>query len=518
MAQGRSAVPRLQSPLGRVLSASVIVLVGVMAQGSPAHAGDLPRVLVLPYAPIYDGLPVSSGEKAAEVLQNELRSSEQLQLLTAKIEKTAAVAPKPSPGPARDTAALTEARERALKAEDLTKKLKFREAANELEKVISLFEAQHPYIDFNDLVEAYLNVAVAYFRLGMDTEGEKALSQVVRLDPERKLDAERYPPVFIRAFENMGRKVKKAPRATIEVKPTAAGVPVVLDGREVGRAPLIIKDVLKGTHYLRVGSHWANRIEAQGGELKVAPDIGSGGGPVAELVTLLARNVIDETVVTKALALASAGSTAADYVVLGGVHKESDAIVVSSHLLKVATRKVCLLQRVVFDSEMLGAGIEIYKVGTDITNKIEVFGDEEPLPAKVARDALAPAGHKPLVAVSASSGEPAPVERIVRRNPDQPNKVEKIEKPADAPLVAKVEKPADPGPTRTEVRKVSATEPGMIPLEPVGPGEEATSSSSSKAWIWVVVGIVVAAGVGTLVGFEVDAASKPITGKGTITW
>lgn len=505
--------------LGRALS--VFSACTLLLSGR-ALAGDLPRVLVLPYAPVYDGLANASGEKAAEVLMNELRSSEQLQLVQVKKDAASAapVRKAVNPGPAKDQAVLTEAKERVGKADDFTKKLKFREAATELEKAISLMEQQHPYIDFADLVGANLSLAVAYFRLGLDSDGEKALASVVRLDPERKLDAEKYPPVFIRAFDNVSKRVKKAPKASIEVKPTSGGASVVLDGREVGRAPVLIKDVIKGSHFLRVGDGWSNRVEVPGADtVKVAPDLGSSGGPVAELVGLLARNVIDDLVIGRAVALAE--QAPADFVVLGGVHKEGDAVVVSSHLLKVASKKTCLLQRVVFDLEMLGAGIEIYKVGADITNKLDVFGDEEKLPAKVARDALPPAGKTSgIAAVSASGGEhvtvastePAGNDRVVRAKPgeDKP-------KPADAPTAA----------TTTEVRKVTAsTEPEMIPLEPTGPGEEPAKRKPSDSGGFGTTGIVltVLAVVAVLAGggvggyFIYDAANKPVTGRGTIQW
>lgn len=514
-----AVLARLYTPAGRALSAftafAVALTSGAGVLSRAAYAADLPRVLVLPYAPVYDGLAASVGEKTADVLANELKSSEQLQLVTAKKDLASVPVKKPvNPGPARDQAVLTEAKERAAKADDLVKKLKFREAATELEKVLSLMEGQHPYIDFGELVGAYLNVAVAYFRLGLDSEGEKALAQVVRLDPERKLDAEKYPPVFIRAYDNVSKKLKKTPRSTgaIEVKPTVAGALVALDGREVGRAPILIKDVVKGTHFLRVGDGWANKVEVAGGETAhVAPDLGSAGGPVAEMVGLLARNTIDDLVIARALALAEAAP--ADFVVLGGVHKEGDAIVVSSHLLKVATKKTCLLQRVVFDQEMLGAGIEVYKVGTDITNKLDVFGDVEKLPAKVARDALPPAaGSKPVAAVSASGGTetgPAvatadPADRLVRRNGDAP--------PTDKP------KPADaPTAVKTDAKPASG-DPEMIPLGP--PTDEPKKvEGGSKAWVWIVVAaVVVAAGAGVGGYFAYDAATKPVTGKGTITW
>jgi hypothetical protein len=178
------------------------------------------------------------------------------------------------------------------------------------------------------------------------------------------------------------------------------------------------------------------------------------------------------------------------------------------------------LQRVVFDQEMLGAGIEIYKVGTDITNKLDVFGEGEKLPAKVARDALAPSGGGKVVATvsvgAAPPPEPTPVpegDRVVHKDTPKATPVE------DKPVVAKTEKTDKP-----EVRKVTASsgEPEMIPIvEPLGPGEErkAQAASGSKTWIWIVVAVVVvAAGGGVGAYFGIREGTKPITGTGTITW
>jgi len=208
-------------------------------------------------------------------------------------------------------------------------------------------------------------------------------------------------------------------------------------------------------------------------------------------------------------------------VVLGGVHKEGDAVVVSSHLLKVASRKTCLLQRVVFDLEMLGAGIEIYKVGADITNKLEVYGDHDRLPAKVARDALPPAGRtSSIAAVSASGGAPVAVagtdpatgggDRVVRRGDGEARA-----RPADAPTAA-----------TTEVRKVTASsEPEMIPLEPTGPGDEPvgprkdTGGIGTTGIVLTVLAVVAVVAGGSVGGYLIyDAANKPITGRGTIQW
>jgi hypothetical protein len=510
MSNGRSKalLARLYSGPGRAVCA-LTAFFFTLSSGAGlltgmARAGDLPRVLVLPYAPIFDGVSADTGRKTAEVLDNELKGSEQVQLVMLDPQAFAPATRPVNPAPVRDEALLTEARERNATAQDYLKKLKFKPASDELEKVIGLLESQHPYIDIEQLVAAYLDLAVANFRLGQDEDGEKLLAQVVRLDPEHTLSADQYPPVFIRIFDQTARRVKAAPRATVRVEPTVAGTSVLLDGREVGTAPLTIKDVIAGTHFLRVlppggGEPWADKVKAgQGEAVRVAPDLGSTGGPVADLMAALSTNAIDEATAAKAAALGE--KAGAEYVVLGGVHKENDSIVVSSHLLRVSTRKLCLLQRVVFDLAMLGAGIEVYKIGADVGNRVEVFGEAEPLPAKVARDAI---GSGTAVA---GSGEPN-----VRGSDGKPAIVHRGDEGGATTVVVNTE-------PRTEVRSITASGEPQLFDEPGGREPATVKKDGSLTWLWVTLGVVA---VGGLVGGGVvyyTQASKPVTGSGPVSW
>lgn len=513
MANRRSTalLARFHTASGRAVSA-LTAFFFTMSSGAGllsgiARAGDLPRVVVLPYAPIFDSLPAETGVKTAEFLNTELRGSEQVQLVTLDPKLFEAAPQQANPAPVRDDAKLTEARERTAKADDFIGKLKFRQAVEELDKVVALYESQHPHIDFSALVEVYLNLAVARFRLGQDDEGEALLAQVVRLDPERRLEAEKYPPVFIRIFESTAKKVKAAPRSAIRIDTTAQGATVVLDGREIGKAPLMIKDVIKGAHYLRVipaegGEAWAERIEAAPGDVvRLTPSLPSAGGPLGEIVALMSRNIIDQAVVEKAAAVGE--KAGADFVVLGGVHKEANQIVVSSHLLRVAQRRVSLLQRVVVDQAMLGAGIEIYKVGADIANKVEIAGEAESLPAKVARDALGSAAVAEVTSTGdklagSTGGKPA----IVRRGTE-----------GATTIVVQ-------DPPRTEVRNITATgEPNLFG-EPTDPSRrpDTISSKGAPTWLWVVLGVAVLGGAAGGGYFYYSQATKPITGAGPVSW
>ncbi|HCF58682.1 MAG TPA: hypothetical protein DFS52_11905, partial [Myxococcales bacterium] len=192
---------------------------------------------------------------------------------------------------------------------------------------------------------------------------------------------------------------------------------------------------------------------------------------------LMSRNIIDQAVVEKAAAVGE--KAGADFVVLGGVHKEANQIVVSSHLLRVAQRRVSLLQRVVVDQAMLGAGIEIYKVGADIANKVEIAGEAESLPAKVARDALGSAAVAEVTSTGdklagSTGGKPA----IVRRGTE-----------GATTIVVQ-------DPPRTEVRNITATgEPNLFG-EPTDPSRrpDTISSKGAPTWLWVVLGVAVLGG------------------------
>jgi tetratricopeptide (TPR) repeat protein len=503
MATRRSPAPCLRgSRVGRAVSASTALIFALGSGGGPfgglAHAADLPRVLVLPYASIHDALPREAGEKTAEVLRRELAGSEQLQLVRLD-PRTLATRAAPDPTPARDDALTAEARERAARADEHIKKLRFRPAVEELEKVIALLGRQHPYIDLGLLIDAHLDLAVAHMRLGQDSEAEDLLAEVARLDPERTLDAERFPPVFIRIFDNVARRVKAAPRATLRVEPSIEGALVFLDGREVGRAPVEIPGVIRGRHYLRIqppeGKPWADVIQvAAGASVRIAPDIG--GGPLAELLAILSRDVLDEAALARALTLGRGAR--ADYVVVGGVHREPEGMVVSSHLIQVATRRVTPLQQVVFDVEMLGAGIEIYKVGADLASRVEVFGQAVSLPTRVARDALSPTPAAPVTrAQDAPRAEPKPARTLVRR-------AEEGTAIAVAP--------------KSDVRRITA-HPDDPDREPVAPSELLEEPDPrSKAWLWILLGVAVLGG-GAAGGYlYYDAANEPVTGSATMRW
>lgn len=493
-----------------------------------AEAGELPRVLVLPYAPVYDTVPATTGAKTAELLRTQLGRVDQVEL----VQMPEDVATTPAVGPTRDEAKLTEARKRVASADELLKKLKFKQAATELEKAIALFEAQHAFIEFNDLLDAYLSLAVARIRLNQEEEGEKLLATVVRLDPDRTLDPEKYPPVFIRMFERSAKKVKRAERGSLLVEPATAGATVFLDGREVGKAPLLIKDVIKGAHYLKVqprgGKLWADGVVIESGkQATVRPQLGESNGVASELAAIMSRNVIDLALLERVAAIGR--KAGADYVVLGGVHREQEKVIANTHLYRIKTGRLCMLQRVVFGEAMDDAGSELARVAADVRAKVELFGTPVTLPTRVSRDALAPAGHSSTVAEVSQGGQadggrgPVARDSIVRverreggeADPDR----RQLERGVEALVDDRPRRSAasEPGAVR-EITALSVSD-GLTGADLVVPKDERDDDPSRSTWIWIAAGAAAVLVGGATGGFlYYRAATEPVTGTATINW
>src|SRR5438270_11164505 len=123
-----NAVVTAHSPLFRALAgllASLLALPPAVLAAPPSKT----RVVVIPYAPL-PGVPEAAAVRATELLTQELREREELQL-----------GELPKPPPARPDNALAQAKSALAKATELAKKDRHVQAAESLQKAISLLAA-----------------------------------------------------------------------------------------------------------------------------------------------------------------------------------------------------------------------------------------------------------------------------------------------------------------------------------------------------------------------------------------
>ncbi len=543
----------------------------------PARAGDTPGILVIPFANLRGSATRDKGDRVAEMLRTELKASDSVTVVGGDDTASNPVARKLPPAKAQSASlsknerALAEAKNTLLDARDLSKRLKFKQAAESYQSAIQGFEANVAYVDFNDFVSAYLAMAVDQFRAGNERDGERTLATVVRLDPDRTLD-ETYPPVFQRIFEAIKKRLLAQPKGGLRVESTPPGATVAVDGREVGPAPVLVKDLVPGAHYVKLVSGgapvYAAKVDVRSADVAhVTAQVKGGGagegepeavplpsGPSGAVIASMANNTIDEAVLNKATdAAAKAG---ADYVVLGGIYRKENTLLVGSHLFNVKRQKLCQLMRISFDTEMLGAQLEVYKLANDVAGKVSGC-DSEAVPAKVLKDAVGgaegvavadtgastrtstetsrrPAGRRPVVTASetAASEESAKAEPKPEPRPEGEKKSEKKivvarvepKKPDVEEDVPRKQKSAEPEPEESSggVRRFEARENAdelQVGREEVVPADERSHTAGvGKVALVTVIALVVAGALAGGTILIVTQANQPASGTATIHW
>lgn len=350
----------------------------------PALAQDKPTVTVLPYAPLYGELSPSTGFKAADLIVAEITAQDWYEGLNAPADATgpqkksgeteiAAAQKRIATAKSQISAAITQYGQRRMKP-----------SAVAMEKAIVSFIASfHGADDFSALSDAYLGLAMARFRLGDEGGAFKSLDDVVRIDPNRSLEGQEFPagtkipPLFVKFHEKARETYFEKERGQVRITSNPSGATVLFDGREIGETPLLATQVLPGEHYVRVvkpgvDAVWQKINVASGDEVTVSANfVQEATGPLASIGKTLGNNSITPDL---ANAIQKIGAKADSRFVVFGAYRQQDTnIVVRSWLLRVEDTAVVQMTDIVFDLEMFGAAIEVYKLANDFNEKLADF-------------------------------------------------------------------------------------------------------------------------------------------------
>jgi hypothetical protein len=528
-----------------------------------AAAAEAPGVMVFPYQPVYGTVPDDVAARTTELVLSEMGNNDRLKAVQGPKAPEAAQAPKAEVK--IDAAAIKKAVGAARTGASEVKAQNFDKAVKILKDAIGVLEANAEYLDeYATLVDAYINLSVAYLASGEEDACDEMISRAVRLEPARQLDPKEYVPLYIRMFHARRTAMWKQPRGSLIVTTSPAGAAIVFDGKQVGATPAVLKEIFKGEHYLKVEKAGEparyKRVAIVGGAQAEAkfegPSQGLGGaeGAVAQAVK---SNKLDQAMRAQ---IAAAGQKAgADYVVLGGVTRADTVYQVNSYLMKVKTQEMTPLVTLFFDLDLLGASIEVYKMVEEIAKRVETF--PEPLRQQVvlvvpgimkaderpAEIVIGPVGAAPALPAMAEVPEepapapapaPAPVVAAPAPVPAQPAPAAPAPAqpakpaPAPAPVAAQpTPPPAQPAPA------AKAPPPSLQPKQDTGSlglsregrklsGQQQIDPSIvivehpkrwyENPWIWTAVGVVlVGAGIGT---YFYIAGMAPNHGEVVMTW
>ncbi len=481
----------------------------ILVASSLAFAADRPKVVVVPFA-VGEGASEAAASKFTRLLNEELKTRDDV-MDVVNAPATRAPPPVEKPASAASGSKKTGPSTEAVAALDGGKKalaeLRFDDAMVALKKGIDLSLADPGTADYPAVLEAYISLGVCAFRLGDEKEATAALFNLARLDPNYQLPGG-YPPVFGREFEKAKKKVAKQPKASISVE-GPSGATAFVDGRDLGMVPVLEENLAPGLHYVKVegarGERYGHTVDVKSGVSKVKAAFGGKDEKAAPVASNIGAGVADPRI-GPLLDEAAAGRIAAytkaagaDYAVVGLIYRTGDQqLTAGTALYSAKKQSLATLPPISFDSDVLTANVEAYKLADALQDKLGSFaGSSMPI-------ALITKG---TVKASSNKGSAGSVGEVAAVTPER-----RVVKPRDAEKSNLTPK----GEVRTLENKSNIVdEDQKIDEPPPGP---VVKSGGVPAWVWVVAGVAVAAGGGVGGYFAVKEAGKPVTGSVTATW
>ena len=142
------------------------------------------------------------------------------------------------------------------------------DAIARLGQSVSLYQKAGPLLgDLDELSTAFTYLGAALVLRGSADEGESTFAELLTINPNHQL--EDFPPTVTRIFNRALRRIDRAAAGGVEIYSTPPYASVFIDGRFEGVTPLVLDDLLAGTHYLRLEKLG---YEVHGAPLEVAPN------------------------------------------------------------------------------------------------------------------------------------------------------------------------------------------------------------------------------------------------------
>ncbi|MBW2701475.1 MAG: PEGA domain-containing protein [Deltaproteobacteria bacterium] len=457
----------LRSAWFRAASTLLVVFVASTLVPSTSQAGvaNKSKIYVFPYQGVFKGVPKEITVQTSDLIKNEIKHSDDVQLQKGPIFIPESVASKIKP---LDDKALKKAQALQAKGEKAYAKLKLAVASKSFRGALARYERSVALLtDFSPLLDSMLMLSVCYYRMDKEDEGAKMLVKVIRIKPDIVLDAEKYPPMFRNTLDKIRKRLLRKTRGEAEVVANIEGATVFFDGRKVGATPVILKELVPGEHYVRVEKEglqsWAGKVVVVSTKkVRILATLGGvkkASGPIGEIAEALRINNITPAILKTVQAQGK--EIGADFVILGGVAMKGQNFRVGSFMVRVKDKQLCPLPEIEFDPDLLGASVEVYNMAAIMFKRVEGCPD--------------PVGAKSVSLVQTAKKKKAEVKAVAVGPAVPPPDVKKPDpKPAIKPAVKPAVGPATPatGPARPAT---GPARPATGPARPAtGPARPAT--------------------------------------------
>jgi len=359
------------------LAARLMMAAMLLVPAARSHAAS--RIEVLTFAPLSGDLPQGAGEKAADILTVELKGQSEFEVI-----------PRQKGSKGAGVEALALARKRAAEARKALDQRKPAEAQKAFE------ESQQAYMkglgelsNFDELVNLTAELSTLLYRRGKDEQAAQVMTDALRVSVGRPPKILTQSPTYAPVAEALIKKVAALPKGSIRLDSTPEGAHVFIDGQDSGNAPVLLKALPEGRHFLRAilpsGETWGESVVVSSkGETPHLRAQSGAEGPAAEVAAQLAENRLDPSILNSLNQVSQRENAA--LLAFGALIRTIDGIALDPFLYNAKTNKISRLKRVAFDQEMLDAGLQMDKVVSEIQARLK--GDPHPvdLPSKVSPD------------------------------------------------------------------------------------------------------------------------------------
>ena len=389
----------------------------LLLTGAPALAAV--RIGILPFAPLAGDVPQGAGEKGADILGQELKNQSDFE-----------VVPHEEPASNESATSISLARKHVSDARAALAKHQANAALGLYQTALTDFANGIRDLDsFEERIAAEAEMGTVLYRLGRDEDGQHAISEALRLSANQPSKAFATSPTFLPVLEGLQKQVSQLGKGSVRVESTPSGADVYVDGQSAGKAPVVLRDLPAGKHYLRAllpsGEKWGAVVDVPArGEPHVRAQTG-GSGPSGEVASQLAENNLQASILTALKK--TAGADKLSLVVFGALHRTLNGLALDAFLYDVDKGSVSRLKRV--------AWLQMDKIVAEVQQQVQQHGGGAALslPGKAAPDLTAerelatefhfggtpdaPSEQPAASTTSPSEDQPENNSRVIRKTP-----------------------------------------------------------------------------------------------------
>ncbi len=337
------------------------------------------KVLVLPVVPLSsDQIGTKAAKEMTAAIIEELGLNPEMKAVRGSFPKGSRYKKETGRKPVKSDAEYRRGLRKLSEGEKHSKRLRFPKAISALSTAIKLLNRNIEFVsDYDRFIEGHMLLAIAYFRRGKESKGVDLLEKVLRYRPTMALDANQYPPIFVRIFERTRDRMLAREPGEISVKSDAPQAEVFLNGVLMGNTPVEIDQVFPGKNHLVVktqkGASWGRLVNVRSGqqrEVKAAFGKGSSKNKLSAK-EVVAQNRFDLD--TRRFLLQEGKKKRTNYVLSLGVGSGLGVFVVSGFVGDVRTGKWIRLSPLSPDVDMLSVSIEANSLAQNLSSAFRDF-------------------------------------------------------------------------------------------------------------------------------------------------